>query len=463
MIFLLTTVLILGLFTSSTLGAIVSIGEAVDNTSLTYLTGGPASWYGQTDSYFYDGDSVQSGDIADGQTSWFSFKTASVSSGGIYVKFIWKVSCEERGDMLNFYIDSNRVDAIDGEVDWQTEAHYVPEGVHTLEWRYEKDMGISEGADAGWVDHVELISSWSIPVIGEAVDNTDLTWSSFFSGYGAAWKGEPFIQVYGGDAAQSGPIKDSSSSYVDTGVTGPGTVKFYWKVSSELGDYLTFYIDGVPQSSINGDIDWHQRTFPVTSGYHTLRWSYQKDVGVSGRSDAGWLDKVEFTSTPPPTATPTPTPSPSPSPTPTATPTPSPTPSPSPSPSPNPTATPTPTPTPTASPTPTPSPSPSLAATATPPPTATPTPTPSSSPSPTPIATPTPTPITTPTVKPTSTPKPNTLPTSDPTPMPTATVTGNPTSAPVTYFTSEIVITIAVTIIAATIAITGLILKRKKD
>lgn len=417
MIFLLTTILFLGLLTSSTLGAIVSIGEAVDNMSLTYLTGGPASWYGQTSSSFYDGDSAQSGDIANGQTSWLSFQTAYVSSGGIYVKFIWKVSCEERGDMLNFYIDSNRVDGIDGEVDWQSEAHYVPEGVHTLEWKYEKDMGISEGADAGWVDHVEVISSWSIPVIGEAVDNTDLAWSSFFSGYGAAWKGEPFIQVYGGDAAQSGPIKDSSSSYVDTGVTGPGTLKFYWRVSSELGDYLFFYIDGLTQGSISGDIDWHQRTFTVPSGYHTLRWSYEKDIGVSDRSDAGWLDKVEFTSTP----------------------------------------------TPTASPAPTPSPSPSLAATATPTPTATPTLTPSPSPSPTPIATPTPTPIPTPTVTPTSTPKPNALPTSDPTPTPTATVTGNPNSAPVTYFTSEIVIAIAAIVIATIIAITGLILKRKKN
>jgi len=275
----------------------VTLNEALDNSSLTFSTGGSATWFGQTSVYSYGGSAAQSGDISDGQTSWLSFQTPYVGSSGNYLRFDWKVSSEERFDMLTFYMDYVFMGSINGEVGWQQETCYIPAGYHTLEWSYEKDGSGSSGADAGWVDHVQLFSGWAAPTIGEAVDNTALTWSSFFSGYGEAWKGEPFISMYGGDAAQSGSVRDSSYSYLDTGVTGPGTLYFYWKVSSEADDYLIFYIDGVSQSSISGTIDWQQKSFNVASGYHTLRWSYKKDVGVSSGSDAGWLDQVEFVPT----------------------------------------------------------------------------------------------------------------------------------------------------------------------
>jgi hypothetical protein len=40
-------------------------------------------------------------------------------------------------------------------------------------------------------------------------------------------------------------------------------VSFYWKVSSESGDYLKFYIDGVCQDRITGEVDWTQKSYPV--------------------------------------------------------------------------------------------------------------------------------------------------------------------------------------------------------
>lgn len=276
----------------------VTLNEALDNNTLTFTTGGSAAWFGQTSVYSYGGSSAQSGDISDGQTSWLSFNTPYIGPSGAYLRFDWKVSSEERYDLLSFYMDYELMDSIDGEVGWQTMTYYLPaSGYYSLEWEYVKDGSVSSGSDAGWVDHVQLITAWSAPMIGEAVDNTALTWSSFFSGYGEAWAGEPYISMYGGDAAQSGSVRDSSYSYLDTGVTGPGTLYFYWKVSSESGDYLIFYIDGVSQTSVSGDVDWNQESFSISSGYHTLRWSYKKDVGVSAGSDAGWLDQLEFVPT----------------------------------------------------------------------------------------------------------------------------------------------------------------------
>jgi hypothetical protein len=131
--------------------------------------------------------------------------------------------------------------------------------------------------------------------VGAAVNNTALTWTM---GGNANWFGQSSVSYDGTDAAQSGAIEDSQSSWVQTTVTGPGLLSFYWKVSSELlYDYLTFYIDDVEQFAITGEIDWEQRSVKVPSGAHTLKWVYSKDDDYSLGSDSGWLDKVEFGAT----------------------------------------------------------------------------------------------------------------------------------------------------------------------
>jgi hypothetical protein len=128
--------------------------------------------------------------------------------------------------------------------------------------------------------------------LGEAVDNASLTWTT---GGNANWYGQNTVYYYGGDAARSGAITHNQSSWIQTTVTGPGTLTFYWKVSSESGyDFLRFYIDGVEQTRISGEVNWTQKTYSIASGSHTLKWAYTKDGSVSSGSDAGWLDYVVF-------------------------------------------------------------------------------------------------------------------------------------------------------------------------
>jgi hypothetical protein len=82
---------------------------------------------------------------------------------------------------------------------------------------------------------------------------------------------------------------------METAISGKTSVKFYWKVSSEANyDYLRFYIDGVLKNSISGTVNWTQKTYTVTSGSHTLKWTYVKDSAVSSGSDCGWVDKLEL-------------------------------------------------------------------------------------------------------------------------------------------------------------------------
>src|SRR5262249_5426172 len=115
--------------------------------------------------------------------------------------------------------------------------------------------------------------------IGAAVDATNLVWST--SG-NVAWFGQTGVSHDGADAAQSGHITDGQQSTVQATVAGPGTLNFWWKVSSEqFFDYLNFYIDSTQQAGISGETHWQYQSFPVGSGTHTLKWTYQKDSTVS--------------------------------------------------------------------------------------------------------------------------------------------------------------------------------------
>lgn len=125
--------------------------------------------------------------------------------------------------------------------------------------------------------------------LGEAVDNTALTWTT---GGDANWFGETSVYHYGGDAAQSGDVSYDQSSWIQTTVTGPGIVSFYWRVSSSwvMGS-LEFYIDGVENLPWASYWDWELRTYAIPSGSHTLKWVYAPSV----LGYAGYLDKVVYT------------------------------------------------------------------------------------------------------------------------------------------------------------------------
>jgi hypothetical protein len=132
-----------------------------------------------------------------------------------------------------------------------------------------------------------------VDFLSEALD----TALSFTTGGSADWFSQSTTSHYDGDAAQSGDISGDQDSWMQTTVSGKGTVSFYWKVSSE-GDYydcLKFYIDGSLQEKISGSVGWEQMTYTITaSGSHTLEWRYTKDSYVSSGSDCGWVDTVEW-------------------------------------------------------------------------------------------------------------------------------------------------------------------------
>lgn len=98
-------------------------------------------------------------------------------------------------------------------------------------------------------------------------------------------------------AGKSGTISHSQSSTLtlNVNVQEAGAISFYYKVSSEAGyDSLRFSIDGVRRGGWSGEVGWSQASYSITSGSHTLSWTYVKDASVSRGSDCAWIDYIVF-------------------------------------------------------------------------------------------------------------------------------------------------------------------------
>ena len=134
--------------------------------------------------------------------------------------------------------------------------------------------------------------------LAQALNATNLQWTSISNTTTTPWFPQIKFTHDNDSAAQSGVITNGQQSLLQTTVTGPGTVSFWWKVSSEEGfDFLNFSMDKT-SITISGEVDWEQRTFAVSAGTHSLTWRYSKDVSVSDGQDAGWVDQVVYTPDP---------------------------------------------------------------------------------------------------------------------------------------------------------------------
>jgi len=125
----------------------------------------------------------------------------------------------------------------------------------------------------------------------------DAPGQTFTSGGNSVCSIDTTVYHFGNSSVKSGSISDDGFSWLQTVVSGAGSGSFFWKVSSEQDyDFLKFYIDGIEQEAISGEVAWVKYDFAVSSGQHTLKWEYSKDGSASGGTDAGWIDLFTFTS-----------------------------------------------------------------------------------------------------------------------------------------------------------------------
>ena len=135
--------------------------------------------------------------------------------------------------------------------------------------------------------------------LATALDNSSLI---FMTDGSATWYGQTAFSHDGIDAARSGTIGNSHQTWLETTVTGPGVLSFYWNVSCEGDashqnyDYLNVSIDGEEKARICGTGNsWTRMSYSIPTGSHTVRWQYNKDSSESRGDDAGYVDQVVWT------------------------------------------------------------------------------------------------------------------------------------------------------------------------
>ena len=146
-------------------------------------------------------------------------------------------------------------------------------------------------------------SGWSTVAQGsrqltfaEALNCPELTWTT---GGHQPWGTQQSRTYDGQHAAQTGPITHSQSSWLETTVTGPGVLTFWWCISSQQDcDWLTFRTNNVLADRISGTNEamlvWAQKSYAFPSGTTVARWTYSKDASGDRGFDSGWLDQVEW-------------------------------------------------------------------------------------------------------------------------------------------------------------------------
>lgn len=146
----------------------------------------------------------------------------------------------------------------------------------------------------------------NLPEMPDVPNGTDGLFDGFETG---DFSGLPW--TFGGDAdwiigtserhsgtysARAGFITDEETTIIEVTLqTGQGEISFWRNVSSENGfDFLRFSIDSELKGEWSGDSDWEQISFPIESGQHSFKWSYEKDSSVSSGEDTAWFDDVVF-------------------------------------------------------------------------------------------------------------------------------------------------------------------------
>jgi|GEM_PF-1899428 len=103
-------------------------------------------------------------------------------------------------------------------------------------------------------------------------------------------------------------LGDSETTFLETQVTGPGSICFAFRVSSErqllstsTADFFRFFVGTNLVENVAGEAAWNQVCHNVPAGPVTLRWEYAKDDFLSVGDDGAWLDDIYFqTPNPPP-------------------------------------------------------------------------------------------------------------------------------------------------------------------
>jgi hypothetical protein len=132
----------------------------------------------------------------------------------------------------------------------------------------------------------------------QALDAPSLTWTTIGTGGSPGWIGQSTTSHDGVSAAKSSLVTPSATpqtATLQTTVTGPGTLTFWWNGSQPDtdGSQLVFSNGIVAQATNSGNLTWSQQTIYVGSGSQTLKWVFFAPPNAT--TYPGYVDQVTWT------------------------------------------------------------------------------------------------------------------------------------------------------------------------
>lgn len=120
---------------------------------------------------------------------------------------------------------------------------------------------------------------------------------AFTSGGDVPWSVDAAVCSSPPGAARSGEIDDDGTSWIETKVSGRGTLAFKYKLSCEESyDFLNVSVDGVRVLHYSGETGWKSALLDVSgTGQHVVRFSYEKDESDREGEDCVWIDDLVWT------------------------------------------------------------------------------------------------------------------------------------------------------------------------
>jgi hypothetical protein len=135
-----------------------------------------------------------------------------------------------------------------------------------------------------------IIPSTTADSLAAAVNSSGLDWGTPAT---SGWASQTTVTFDNESSVRSAAILDDGFSLLQTCITGPVTLRFMAKVSSEEGyDFLDLYVDGRLEYSATGNIEWEEVAIAIPPGTHLVEWLYSKDSTDSAGLDAAFLDAV---------------------------------------------------------------------------------------------------------------------------------------------------------------------------
>jgi M6 family metalloprotease-like protein len=112
------------------------------------------------------------------------------------------------------------------------------------------------------------------------------------SGGSVNWVWQTAVTHDGIDAVQSGMLnKSATNAWMETAVTGPVQVAFWWKHAASGSETLRFLVDGVQKAATNAVTDWVRQRHVVPPGAHTLRWEFSTTRN-NGTANQAYVDQL---------------------------------------------------------------------------------------------------------------------------------------------------------------------------